>query len=375
MAKQPELKIINDGWYENSDLNFNFRAIANAFENALWRTAADGESYPTNPNFMDVDLDVSDANLTNVRVLEVNSIEVANQAFPGFGSQYVYKFALLNCTPGAILTHNISGDPICFPPSTDGLVLKTRSDFLNWEADIDTDEDTVGITVQEDGVTVATNVTNIDFLWAPSVIATTPAGNQVDLELTDLLNFWKYGPFTGSASAPDTGGIIASASGLFATAAHVRRLVLPETTTDTNSDCWAVFEGHNYFLIGASPAPGTWGMATRFYGPDGSDDRSTVGTQIGGQLGHTAATAGGNTLTFFRKVNLAGVKYVDVAYSLLAVSPLFLDTTEICHRYVGIFDGPLAAAQGYATPSGVVFANSGTSQAATNSGNTACPVF
>ena len=371
MAKQPELKIINDGWYENSDLNFNFKAIANAFENALWRTAADGKSYPTNPNFMDVDLDVSDANITNVRVLEVNSMEVANNAFPGFGSQYVYKFGLLNCTSGAILTHNISGDPICFPPSTDGLVLKTRSAFLNWEEDLDTDTDTVGITVQEDGVTVATNVTNIDFLWTPTVIATTPASNQVDLELTDLLNPVKQSG-TGSGSV-QSGGFIASASALWGTAAHVRRIDLGADTTSA-SECSIMLEANNYFLISATPAPGTWAFSTRFYASDGTADRTTVGTQVGTTLGTTDSTSGGAYFNYQRAIP-AGVRYVDLYYSLLPVSPLSLTTADVCGRAWWLLDNGIATTAGFTSTGGVAWNNPNNVGTKTLiSGPTACPL-
>ena len=370
MGKQPELETLTADYTNKTRMNKNFENIVKAFRNALFRNDTGNE-----PNAMNTDYNVGDANVTNVNELVVNSISVENTAFTGFGEQYVHKLGSLTCSSGHMLSHDIDGDPRCLTLGDEGQVLGTDGTDNAWLEDIDTDTDTIGITVQEDGVTVAENVTNIDFLWTPSVIATTPASDQVDLALEELLDIWKYGPFTGSASAPDTGGIIASASALWGTSSHIRRLVLPETTTDSSGDCWAVFEGHNYFLIGASPAPGTWAVSTRFYGPDGTDDRSTVGTQIGGQLGHTNSTAGGATLTFFRKVNLTGVKYVDVSYSLLAVSPLSLTTTDICHRYVGIFGGSLAFAQSYETPSGVVFANSGSSQTSSASGNTACPVF
>lgn len=371
MAKKPEIETILTGGLEIGKINKNFKAIQSKFTDSLSRfTTTD------TPNFMDVNLDVGDANITNVNQLDVFRIDVVGEDFKGFDDQYIYKLALLNCdTRGAILTHDINGDPICYDPSDDGLVLKTRSSILNWEEDIDTDTDTVGITVQEDGVTVATNVTNIDFLWTPSIIATTPASDQVDLGLTELLDPFKYGPFTGTATAPDgPGGIVASSGGLFSIASHVRRMPLPETTTGS-SDCWAVFEGHNYFLIGGSTAPGTWAVGTRFYGPDGTADRSTVGTQVGSQLGTTSSASGGATITYFRKVDLAGVKYVDMYYSLLAVSPGFLTTADICHRYVGIIDGSTAIAQSFETPSGVVFTNTGSSQASSAAPATACPVF
>lgn len=188
-AKKPEIETILFGPTEKNKLNKNFKAIADKFEEFLSRAGVDY------PNFMGVNLDVSDATITNTRRLELNVLTVQDVDFTGFGEQYVYKLGLLSCGEGAVITHDPNGDPVCKAPGDNGQVLKTSGESVVWAEDLDTDNDTVGVTVQEDGVTVAENVTNINFLWTETAtpLVTTPASDQVDLAIGELKNiqYWE----------------------------------------------------------------------------------------------------------------------------------------------------------------------------------------
>ena len=343
MAKQPDLKTVDDGWYETSDFNFNFKSIQEAFRKALWRTARDGESTPEVPNQMDVDLDVSDANITNVRQLDVNQMNVAGVGFEGFGEQYLFKLNELNCDSGEILTHDADGDPICLEAGDDGEVLKTVGSLIDWAEDIDTDEDTVGVTVQEDGVTVAENVTTIDFLWSDSVLVTTPAADQADVDLRELLLTTLY------EDTRDTNdNLTASADDLWGTSSHIKRVDLG---LDTNGDgqYYAIMEANNYFLASGSEAPGTWAMSMRFYDNTGTAGTPNSGNSTGLQQGFTDSTAGGALITLKSSIP-DGTRFVDFYWSLLAVSPINLTTTDVCGRYVAVFPGTLNGV--FETPEG-----------------------
>lgn len=352
MAKRPKLKTIEDGWYEDSDFNHNFDAIAEAFINALWRVARDGESKPETPNFMESDLDVSDANVTNVNQLYINSATVANKAFNGFGGErYVEKLAALSCNDGAIITH-LNGDPICREPGTDGQVLKSDGSTVVWEEDLDTDTDTVGVTVQEDGVTVAENVTNIDFKWPGGTLITTPAGNQVDLEL-ELLRGALFEDFTQADSNLDP-----SSSVLFNNVGEVTRVDLINdaglaSVPSTADEVYVVAEASNGFrdsgLAGGGLSAGEWFLDVRFYENDGTSTPLS-GTEI--PVAGTAVLGtsnGGNLLTLFRGVP-ADARYVDFAWSLIPTTPLFVNTTNFSDRFRAVINA--AEYLTYATPQG-----------------------
>lgn len=184
VPKQPNLKTVVDGYFNKGVFNYNFDQIAKKFEEFLSR---DGST----PNPMLADLDVSDANITNVNKALVNTFKVDSVPFTGFGEIYVHKLGQLECSAGAILTH-LNGDPVCRAPGANGEVLKTSGSSVVWAEDLDAN--TVGVTVQEDGVTVAENVTNIDFKWTATAtdMVTTPASNQVDLAIEELtnINYW-----------------------------------------------------------------------------------------------------------------------------------------------------------------------------------------
>lgn len=367
MTKQPTLKVVDDGWYEASDLNYNFNSIAAAFENALWRTAADGESYPTNPNFMDVDLDVADANITNVRQLDITSIEVANQAFTGFGTQYLWKLGQLSCASGAMITHNSDGDPVCLPKGTDGQVLKTSSAYPTWSEDIDTD--TVGVTIQEDGVTIAENVTTIDFKWTnvtyPTLV-TTPASNQVDIALDDvylstITAIWEDTRATNDLNINPDG----PSSSVFNNVAEVVRLDLVNdvgiSIPSSDNEYYFIMESSSWLETsnqspGTASATGTWGHAIRFYDNTGTSTALT-GVLIPRPAGETSnrgtTTPGGALQTVYCGIP-AGTRYVDVGKADAFTFPLNINHAVVDNRYRAVVSA-LAKNAGFTSPNGIAW--------------------
>lgn len=344
MAKTPTLKTVVDGYFNKAVFNYNFDQIAKKFEEFLSR---DGST----PNPMLADLDVSDANVTNVNKAVVNTFKVDSLPFTGFGEEYVYKLGQLECSAGAIITH-LDGDPVCKAPGANGEVLKTSGSSIVWAEDIDTDTDTVGVTVQEDGVTVAENVTTIDFKWTGSDLVSTPAGNQVDLEMEDLL-----GPLFEDFNQNDT-NLDPSSSILFNSLSEVRRVDLVTSAglggeTTTAGDYYVVAEASNGFrdsgLAGGGPSAGGWYLDVRFYRADGTSTPLTgtevtqPGTAISGN------TAGGNLLTLIQSVP-ANVRYIDFAWSCIVDTPLFLNVANFSDRYRAVINGSEAGT--FETPQG-----------------------
>lgn len=344
MAKRPELKTVEDGYFQKDIFNYNFEAIATHFGTLLSRE-------PLLPNYMTANLDVSDAHITNVRELRVTSMTVANEAFDGFGGErWVEKLAALDCGEGAIITHNADGDPICRAPGTNGQVLKTIGPTVGWAEDIDTDTDTIGVTVQEDGVTVAENVTEINFITGTADVVTTPATNQVDLDLIEVLGpLWE-----SNLLDPDTN------AGLFINPAEVLRLdllsVLDELPS-TAGEYYVVVEGSNWFvdtpLGGSDPSDGTWAMDTRFYDDTGTSTPLT-GNEItlGTEEGEDDTTPGGVLITLFHPVP-ANARYVDFAWVTLPTVPIVLGEAYFTDRYRALIRGSqvgtFASPQGHTT--------------------------
>ena len=344
MAKRPTLKTVVDGYYNRDVLNYNFEQIARMFDEALSRDTS-------TPNAMNADLDVSDANVTNVDVLKVTGITVVDEDWTGFDDEYLYLLSLLNCNDGAIITHQ-DGDPVCLPVGTDGEVLKTIDGGLAWSEDIDTDTDTVGVTVQEDGVTVAENVTTIDFKWTGGVLVTNPVASQVDLDLEELL-----GPLFEDTTQADT-NLDPESDLLFANAAEVTRIDLSTLSGVTlpldGSELTVVAEASNYFedSVSGGASSGGWELDVRFYRDDGTSTPLT-GTEIvqGGTLVQ-GSSAGGNLLTLIQNIP-ANTKYVDFGWSLVPTFPLFLTITNFSDRYRAIIpqsqNGTFVTPNGHAT--------------------------
>ncbi len=334
MAKQPVLKTISDGWYTTSDLNANFRAIRDAFENVLSRDAR-----PFVPNYMEVDYDISDATITNVNRLVVQAMTVQSVDFTGFAPIYTYQLGILedDLSNGSIVSHNSDGEPQDVPVGTNGNVLKISSSYPMWADDLDT----IGITVMEDGVVVAENVTELEFIYPLRTIVTNPVTGQVDVCLTCLLEaLWEDRTQADSNLDP-------SDDPLFASDAEVTRVDLiadvglaAEPTAD--NQYYALCEASNYFEDSVTPgaSDGTWNLGIEFF-----DNTGTSAPQTGNKLppmdpGSSnedvqGLTDGGNHLVAWVGIP-ANTRYVDFSWSLIPTFPLFLTYIGFSDRYRAI---------------------------------------
>lgn len=188
MSKQPTIITLADGYTRTSDLNKNFDEILEAFTRLLSR---DGEL----PNQFTVDLDIADANVTNVTALRANEVllDGRNLLTLLLDPSEVQKLNDLDLTAGDILYYDealASFTPL--PLGDPGQVLKVADGIPSWgeDVDTDTDTDTVGVTVQEDGVTVAENVVTINFESdASGDFVTDAGGGQADIDIPEA-----YGP-------------------------------------------------------------------------------------------------------------------------------------------------------------------------------------
>lgn len=337
MAKIETLETLSTGYYNKDKLNQNFQRIMDAFQNCVSLDAS-------TPNFMTAEFDIADANITNVNQLYLNELIIGTTTFAGFSNHYVGKLAALSCSTGGMITHE-NGDPVCVEPGTDGQVLKVSTGMPVWAADIDTD--TVGVTVQEDGVTVAENVTTIDFKWtnaAYPTLVTTPAGNQVDIALDDVYTstitaLWQDTRSTDNLNINPDG----PSATIFANVAEVNRLDLVNdvgiSVPTSHSEYYVIAETSNLIedSSGPPPAVGYWTLGVRFYDATGTSTPLT-GVQLNPPATDTGydtrqgSTDGGNLLTVYCAIP-ANTRYIDFAHADTALFPLFITYASIDNRY------------------------------------------
>ena len=351
MSKQPDLKTITDVWKDKSEMNYNWEQISKAFENTLSRT---GDT----PNAMGDDFDVADANILNVNVYKGENMLLNGWDILGYQAFLMHQINILPWTnAGEIVFAPADNEVSILALGTNGQMLKSSGTLPFWGEDDDTDTDTVGVTVQEDGVTVAENVTQIDFLWTPSVLITTPASNQADIDLQEILN-----TFVWEDSTDDDTNLDPSGSAMFSSVAETRRLDLfldagiadAEFGLSASDAYYAMAEGNNYFRIGGAAAPGVWAMGFAFFQADGTSTPNT-GTPVGGDDWMSSANTGGDLITFVKGIS-ANTRYVDFYWGLFAVSPGFLTVADFCGRYRSIHT---AANNGiHASPTGQTATNS-----------------
>lgn len=175
MAKQPTLTTISSGYYSTETLTANFEAIQSFFDNTVSR---DGST----PNTMAGDLDMNSNDIINV-----GDIDVATLTINGIDVTSIINNPLNGLVPstGDLLYWNGSAWTL-LNVGTDGQVLKLASGLPSWGTDTDTD--TVGVTVEEDDVSVQTNVTIINFLTNGAGIVTSPSAGVVEVDLDLLVN-------------------------------------------------------------------------------------------------------------------------------------------------------------------------------------------
>lgn len=347
MAKQPDINSVPAGYYSRSLMNRNFEQIVEAFKNTLSR---DGSL----PNEMNANLDVADATITNTNSLEVKVLTVGAFGFEDFDGQYIYKLGELVCNDGAILTHDAVGDPICLAPDADGLVLKSDGTTVQWAEDLDTDTDTVGVTIQEDGVTVAENVTNIDFTFPDAVVITTPGAPQVDFELAPGSAFWEDSRATDDANIDPQG----PSSGAFDDPAQVNRLDLINdaglsAVPTADNDWYVIMESSSALESNSTPDAGSWSHAVKFFDNTGTATALT-GVEITKPAGETSSAfssrAGGALQTVYCGIP-AGTRYVDFGKGDAFLFPLFITKAVIDNRYRAIISKS-AKNLGFETPNG-----------------------
>ncbi len=178
MAKQPTITTISSGYYSTETLTANFTAIQSFFDNTVSR---DGST----PNTMSGDLDMNSNDIINV-----GDIDVATLTINGIDVTSVINNPLNGLSPssGDILYWNGTAWTL-LSAGADGTVLKLSSGTPAWLADTDTD--TVGVTIEEDDVSVQTNVTVINFVTgqqATSPVVSDQGGGVVDVDLDTFIN-------------------------------------------------------------------------------------------------------------------------------------------------------------------------------------------
>ena len=352
MAKQPDIKTIVDVWKDKSAMNYNWEQISKSFENTLSLDAS-------TPNAMDDDFDIADSNITNINQWTGEQLLLNGTSILSYEQLLLLKLANIDWTTAGEIAYAPADDEIDnLTIGADGKMLKSDGSLPYWGEDNDTDEDTVGVTIQEDGVELATNVTNLDILYAAQTIVTTPAADQVDIDLAQTANPVLQEGY--NAGTTTTGGLPYGYSEIIWTnSASVRRIDLGADTV-TGTEYAVTMEQQNYFFISASPAPGVWAFSTRFYASDGTADRTTIGTQISGELGTSNSTAGAAKFGFQRMVNVAGVRYVDINWVLNPVSPGFLTVADLCNVQWTLLDRSVATTVGFTTDMGHVYVDGGT---------------
>ena len=175
MAKQPVLTLLGAGvQYDSATLTANFTAIQTQFDNTVSR---DGSA----PNFMLGDLDMNSYDILNVGDIDVGSLTI-----DGVDVTNVINNPLNGLVPndGDLLFWN-NGQWNLLGVGGEGEVLKSISGLPNWEPDIDTD--TIGITVQEDGSTVQTTVTILNFITDGANIVSSPSAGRVEVDLDTFI--------------------------------------------------------------------------------------------------------------------------------------------------------------------------------------------
>lgn len=114
MAKKPTITSISSGYASNTQLNANFEALRNAFDNTISR---DGST----PNVMTADLDLNSNDILNIASLEVDTLTVGGTAFT------FEELSGLGSVAGQFL------NPAASEPTTrdDGSALQTGDIYFN----------------------------------------------------------------------------------------------------------------------------------------------------------------------------------------------------------------------------------------------------
>ena len=180
MPKKPTITTLASGFFSTETLNANFTALRDAFELFVSRDAA-------TPNTFLGDLDMNNNDILNVGQIDVANLVVNNVDLDTYLGRTSYTGDIngLTLVDGDLLYFN-GTNIVRLPIGTDGQVLKVVSGVPTWAADLDTDTDTIGVTVEEGGTEIETEVTTINFVTGGAGAVTSPSAGVVNVDLTAI---------------------------------------------------------------------------------------------------------------------------------------------------------------------------------------------
>ena len=247
----------------------------------------------------------------------MDTLNVSGIDYTAIRDLLMYDIAQLPLVASDIL-YAITDDVISnLPVGAEGQMLKVTNGLPYWGEDIDTDIDTVGITVQENGVTVAENVVNINIIHPTQTVVTTPTTAQVDIDIQQLLGavvFEDTDQLDTNLNPEPTIGTGVTTLDLFTTLGIIAG----------TGEYYFMAEGSNAFLDSVSGVgTGTWGLKVAF--------RDNAGAAISDVI-VSGSTDGGNLLNNNLAVpNLT--RYIDTYWWLIPLYPLFLTKADFSDRY------------------------------------------
>lgn len=155
MAKKPSVTTITSGYASNTQLNANFTALRNAFDNTL---SLDGST----PNAMLADLDLNNNDILNVNTLDVISIRSNGEEIDLSGIATLAPIAseivtLANLQDGTVLLYGLSD---LHAVKDEIVTLAPSASFIPAVAAIDSEVATVA-GISSSVTTVAANITGV----------------------------------------------------------------------------------------------------------------------------------------------------------------------------------------------------------------------
>lgn len=183
MAKRPEIQFVNSGHISTEVLNSNFQNVQERFDNVISRDGSE-------PNTMLGDIDFNSNDVLNVGRLDTATLTVNNIDLETYIGQSGNTADLNSIVfaDGDILYHD-GTNLVVLNIGAAGLALKVNGagTGLEWAADTDTDNDTLGVNVEENGVSTGTNVRTLDFTTLSGTAVTYDSGtNTATIDLTAI---------------------------------------------------------------------------------------------------------------------------------------------------------------------------------------------
>lgn len=315
MSKLPDILPISSGSQSTSDINFNLDSIHKKFESLLSR---DGEI----PNFMLRALDVSDAEITNVRETNVRTMTVDLGDPNRIADYLMYRIYLLDMQAGDILYAPANNDITHLFIGTQDQLLRVSDGLPVWGAP---DQNTVGVDVYEDGVLVLANVRTIDFIQPDQTVCTDVPPDQVDIELDNLFGFALW----------EDRRNIDNPTNIYSHLGSGNEFTSVDLITDVQLTRTQIDSGEYYFLqalnheirdsVGDPEASGTWQLRFNFHD---EDDNLIVSPH--GVLQDD--TPGGGPLLHHYPIP-PGTRKIYSRFNGIPLFPIFVTFAEIYYKY------------------------------------------